>query len=339
MTITADVVRLAEAQETSYGTPPATPAFKVIRTTGESLSFTPTTTVSAGMNPKRMVEDSILTGGAVSGAINFELAKEAWFEDFLAGAMCNDWTADSLKIGTLLKSFTIEKLLPVAPGNDDFHTITGAIMNGFSLTIAPNAPITGTFDILGKDYAVGDAGAAGGTYTDPQMNPIFTAPLVTDISISGIAANAQCFSNITLTLANNDRALECIGHLGAREMALGRAEVTLAFSLYYADSQLLDDLMAQTELAIAFTVNDSDTPPNSYTFTLPRAKLTQCTVVAGGTGQDVIADCIAQGLLDAVTGTSLQIDRAPGPALAELEEVPTEDEAAADVVEHEGATP
>ncbi|HVQ48491.1 MAG TPA: phage tail tube protein, partial [Mycobacterium sp.] len=159
--------------------------------------------------------------------------------------------------------------------------------------------------------------ASGATYVDPVMTPVFTAPLVTDISISGIAASAMCFSNITLTLANNDRALECIGSLGAREMALGRAEVTIAFSLYYADSELLEMLMVQTEFAMAFTLTDSDTPANSYIFEIPRAKLTQCNVVAGGTGQDVMADCVASGLLDTVTGTSLRITRTPGPALAD----------------------
>lgn len=314
MPITADVVRIAEVRETTYGETPATPAFKVVRLTGESLNFTPTTTTSAGMNPQRSVEDSILTGGAVAGSINFELAKEAWFEEFLSGAMCSEWDTDSLVVGKKLISFTVEKTFPLDDVDSDFHEIRGCIMNGFTLTIAPNAPITGTFEILGKDYAVEQAIITGATYLDPVFNPVFTAPLVTDIQISGVAAAAQCFNNITLTLSNNARALECIGHLGAREMALGRAEVTLAFSLYYADGGLLEDLMDQTEIAISFTVNDSDNPANSYTFTLPRAKLTQCNVVAGGTGQDVLADCVATGLLDPVTDTPLTIERATAAA-------------------------
>lgn len=316
MPISADEVRLAEVPETAFGETPANPTFQVIRLTGESLVFTPTTTNSQAMNPNRSVEDSILTGGAVAGSINFELAKEAWFEEFLSGAMCSDWDAESLKVGTILKSFTIEKTLPLDEVDSDYHGITGAIMNGFSLTIAPNAAITGSFEILAKDYGVTHAVITGGTYTDPVFNPIFTAPLVTDIEISAIAAAAQCFNNITLTLNNNARALECIGHLGAREMNLGRAEVTLAFSLYYADGDLLDDLTDQTEMAISFTVNDSDDPSNSYTFTLPRAKLTQCNVVAGGTGQDVVADCVATGLYDPVTDTPLLVSRATATAPA-----------------------
>lgn len=316
MPISADLVRLAEVQETVYGETPATPALKVIRLTGESLVFTPTTTQSQGMNPNRSVEDSIMTGGAVAGGINFELSKEAWFEEFLAGAMCDDWSSDVLVVGKMLKSFTIEKTLPIDDVTNDYHEISGAIVNSFTLNIAPNAPITGSFEFLGKDYNVTHDVFAGATYTDPAFNPIFTAPLVTDIEISAIAASTQCFSNITLTLNNNARALECIGHLGAREMNLGRAEVTLAFSLYYADGDLLDDLLSQTEMAISFVVNDSDTPMNSYRFELPRAKLTQVNVVAGGTGQDVIADCVAQALFDAVTETPLAITRITAAAAA-----------------------
>lgn len=314
MPISADVVRIAEVAETTYGETPATPVFKTVRLTGESLVFTPTTINSQGMNPNRSVEDSILTGGAVAGSINFELAKEAWFEEFLSGAMCDDWSGDVLVVGQMLKSYTVEKTLPLDDDvTSDYHLITGAIMNGFSLTIAPNAAITGSFEILGKDYNVHHDIVTGATYTDPALNPIFTAPLVTEIEISAIAASAQCFTNITLTLNNNARALECIGHLGAREMSLGQVEVTLAFSLYYADGDLLDDLMSQTEIAISFVVNDSDNPANSYKFELPRAKLTQCNVVAGGTGQDVVAECVASGLYDPVKETPLTITRATAP--------------------------
>jgi hypothetical protein len=310
MTLTADLVRLAEVREVTYGVTPATPAWKVIRTTGESLVFTPTTTTSAEMNPTRSVPDSILTGGAVAGGINYELAKEAWFEEMLSGAMCSEWNVDELKVGTIPISFSIEKTLPIDAADTDYHLIPGCLVNGFTLTIAPNAPITGTFELLGKEYEPFVAPLTGATYVDPVFNPIFTAPLVTDIEITGIAAATQCFSNIVLTLNNNDRARECIGHLGAREMALGRCEVTLAFSLYYADPAMLTALTQQVELDITFTVNDSDSPSNSYTFHLPRCKLTQCQVVAGGTGQDVLADCVASALLDTVTNSPLIITRA-----------------------------
>jgi hypothetical protein len=322
MTTSADLVRLAEVPETVYGTTPATPVFKVIRASGESLAFAPTTTQSQNMNPARQVGDSILTGGSVAGAISFELAKEVWFEDLLAGALCNDWAANVLTIGTKLKSFTIEKTIPITPDGltNDYHRIPGAIMNGFSLTVAPNAPVTANFDILGKDQITAAAIVTGATYGALAMDPVFTAPLVTNITITGVAAGTPCFNNITLTLNNNDRALECIGTLGAREMALGRAEVTVAFSLYYFDKALLDMLKAQTSFAMSFKLVDNDTPPNSYQFDLPKCKLTQCNVVAGGTGQDVVADCVATSLLDTVTGTSLKITRAPGPATVVVEE-------------------
>jgi len=339
MTTSADLVRLAEVPEVTYGVTPATPAFKVIRTSGESLAFAPTTTQSANMNPLRQTTDSILTGGNSAGAINYELAKEVWFEDLLSGAMCNDWVTNVLTIGVKLKSFTIEKTIPITTSTFDYHRVPGAIMNGFSMTIAPNAPITSTFDILGKDYITASAIVTGATYGTLAMKPVFTAPLVTNISITGIAAGTPCFNNITLTLNNNDRALECIGSLGAREMALGRAEVTIAFSLYYYDKALLDLLKAQTAFAMSFTIVDSDTVPNSYQFDLPKCKLTQCTVVAGGTGQDVVADCIATALLDTVTGTSLKITRLPGAAtLGEAIVVDDEDEGAAREVEREDAT-
>ena len=324
MPVSADLVRLAEVPEAIYGEVPATPAFKQVRYTGESLSFAPTTVLSAGMNPQRSVEDSILTGGSVTGTINYELSKEAWYEDFLAGAMCNDWTTNALKVGTVLKSFTVEKTLPVGAGVTDYHRIPGSIVNGFTLSIAPNAIVTGTFDMLGKSYDTESAAVAGSTYVAPALNPVFTAPLVTDIVIEGVPAVGKCFTSMVLTLNNNYRALECIGTLGAREMSMGRAEITFAFSLYYADATLLDYLTAQTELDISFTLTDSATPANTYAYALHRVKLTQCNVVAGGTGTDVLAECVATALLDKTANTPLTITRAPGAAVLGVEAAGTE---------------
>jgi hypothetical protein len=324
MPVSADLVRLAEVPETVYGTTPATPAFKVLRYTGESLSFAPTTALSAGMNPQRSVEDSILTGGSVTGTVNYELAKEVWYEDFLSGAMCSDWATNVLKVGTLRKSFTVEKTLPVTTGVSDYHRIPGSIINGFTLTIAPNAIVTGTFDILGKSYDTEAAIVTGATYVSPALRPVFTAPLVTDIVIEGVPATGKCFTSMVLTLNNNYRALECIGTLGARDMSMGRCEITFAFSLYYSDASLLDYLTAQTELDISFTLTDAATPPNTYHYALHRAKLTQCNVVAGGTGTDVLAECVATALLDTTQGTPLTITRAPGAATLGVEVAGTE---------------
>lgn len=312
----ADVVQIAIVEESTYGVTPATPVFLIIRTTGEGLAFAPTSTRSNEMNATRQVTDSILTGGQSTGELNFELAYEPWFNKLLEGAFCKAWATDVLKIGTVLKSYTIEKKIPVPGGSTYYHRYTGCLINTMSLNIRPNAPITGSFGILGKALEPSEAIVAGATYTDPTLSPVMTAPRVVDIEIDGVAAVSKCFNGITLTLNNNDRAVECIGTLGPKEMVLGRAETQAQFQVLFNSNDLIEILVDQTEISLAFTTEDTaaiGSPPlnNGYEWFLPRVKFTANPVVAGGTNQDVINNVTAEGLLDSVTGTELMVTRAP----------------------------
>lgn len=336
MPLSADLVRLAFVPEDAYGVTPANPAFQVMRITGESVNFAPTTTNSNEMNPNRGVTDLILTGGSVSGDIPFELAYEHWFNLFLAMAMCNTWENDSIQVGKKLLSATLEKYLPVDPDITElYHRVPGTIVDGFSINIAPNAVITGTFSVLGKSMDPDEAPLAGATYRDPAYNPVMAAPTVTDITLAGVVATTECFSNMVINLANNNRAVECIGFLGAKEMVLGRAEVSLNFSLYFSDNDLLQMLLDQEAIAISFKLQDTAEPANWYEFAFPRVKLSQANADATGTGADVVYEAVGQALLDPVTGTQMIITRSPEPfmpAVTTIDAVVVTDNAAADGV-------
>lgn len=308
MATSADLVQIAIVPEAVYGVTPSSPAFLVVRTTGESLAFAPTSTTSSEMNPKRQVTDTILTGGQSTGDLNFELAYEDWFELLLAGAYCKDWAVDTAKIGTTLLSFTVEKKIPVT-GGFEYHRFTGCLVNGFTLNIRPNQPITGSFAMIGKTVTPGSTALSGATYTQPALTPVMNAPNVVGIEIDGVPAVSQCFNNLQLTLNNNNRAIECIGTLGPKEMALGRAEVQAQFSVLFSSSDLLNTLLTQDELSLEFTTKDADLPANYYTWLLPRVKFTANPIVAGGTNQDVVNAVTAQGLYDATAATTLQTVR------------------------------
>lgn len=318
MPTSADLVQIAICEESVYGVTPTNPVFQIARITGEGLSFAPTSTVSNEMNPRRQVTDSILTGGQSTGDLNFELAYEKWFDDMLAGALANIWTqgadTDMNEIGAELKSFTIEKKIPVPGGTTQYHRFTGCIVNTFSINIRPNQPITGTFGILGKALEPSDNAVAGATYVDPVLTPVMTAPLVVDIAIGGVPAVAECFNNLTLSLNNNNRAIECIGTLGPREVVLGRAEITAEFSVLFNSNDLIELLVNQAPTSLEFGTTDSSTQgspdrPYKYTWFMPRVKFTANPVVAGGTNQDVVNAVSAQGLLDPDEETSLRVTR------------------------------
>jgi len=311
MPTSADTVQISIVEETVYGTTPATPAFVVARITGEGLAFAPTTTQSNEMDPDRQVTDSILTGGSSTGDLSFELSYEPVFELLLEGLMCADWdvTDDNIVIDKVQKSYTIEKQIPVPGGTTQFHRFTGCTVNGFTLNIAPNQPITGSFTMLGKAVTVATTAITGATYADPDLEPVMAAPNVVGIEIGGVPAVSSCFNNISFTMNNNNRAIECIGTLGAREVVLGRAELEATFSVLFSDSTLLNTLINQTESSLEFTTNDTNGV--GYTWLMPRIKFSAAPVVASGTNTDVVTAVTARALKDSVSGTSLEITRTP----------------------------
>lgn len=96
--------------------------FKTARFTSEKYSGTPDTTESAQIRTDRMSSGQIVTGLKVQGGHNFELAKEAALEDFMASAMFNNWQTSSLLSGT----FSID--MEDSPG-PSLNRTTGSFIN------------------------------------------------------------------------------------------------------------------------------------------------------------------------------------------------------------------
>lgn len=86
-------------------------SFKTARFTSEQYSGTPETTESAQIRTDRQSSGQIVTGLAVEGGHNFELAKEQAIEDFLESAMFNTWVQSPLRTVALSLNATTKNLL------------------------------------------------------------------------------------------------------------------------------------------------------------------------------------------------------------------------------------
>lgn len=325
MAVSSDSLQLAVVLEDTPGVTPATPAFDLVRITGEGLTFEPTSTQSNEMGgASRGIKDSILTGAQVTGDINFELAKSDAFELLLAAAVANNWGNDPHALGigadeiydySILDTFTFEKRWKL----DDtptysYHRFTGCMVNTMTITITPGEPITGSFGLVGNTLELDTAEVAGATYTPAGANPVMTAPLVTSIQLLD-PSNDQpvtwlansCFTNLEISINNNGRGIQCIGFLGTKETVLGRFECSISGSLYYANDEPLQALIDQTEFVMVVTCEDS--LGNSYTFRFERVKFSTATVVATGTNEDVLVDFQLQALEDDAEPITVQITR------------------------------
>jgi len=317
MLVSADTVRLAFLRTT----PPPTIANQALlaRITGETITMAPTTVVSGELDPSMQVRDSIVTGAATTGAVNYEASRNPWLDEMLSAAVYSEWgvgsyntiplTADQLIAAKELKLYTIEKDWTMVDSTHSYHRFLESAIAGLTLAITPGQPITGSVNISGgpMEDPISTAPISGITYLDPGSNPVMTAPLVTELTVDMGTVSTRCFGTFNVAINNNVRGIQCIGELGQREKVIGRIETTLAGNIYFASNDMLQHLLDQDTFPVTLKITDS--LANFYEFEFPRCKVTGAPVHAGGTGQDVVVALAMQALYDSVKGSSMLITR------------------------------
>ena len=298
--ISTDSLQLAMVEETVPGTTPATPAFQLWRTTGEGLTFTPNTSESGEIGSGgRFKQPSNVTGMAVSGDINFELAKFPALETAIAAVLGSDWgecplggasTFDATRVtaGETLRTFTIEKRFPNPAGGYFYQRFKGVSFSSLTINVSPNNPITGSVGIVGGVPELATTPITGATYVSAGSNPVFTAPEVTDLTVgAALGIGTHCWTSMTLTIDSGNRGIPCIGTQGDREVVLGTVSTTLSGDVYFSDQAVLQALLDNTTIGdgvVAF----EDSGNNIYRFDLYGLKPTAGSVAAGGAGQDLV---------------------------------------------------
>ena len=143
----------------------------------------------------------------------------------------------------------------------------------------------------------------GATYLDGGQLPVIAGAGVLPVSfiVETVPYEAWCVSNLVINFRNNGRAIACLGQEAAGEVVLGRFECEISADIYLESDTdvLMDAYLEKTE--IAFEVTGTDSLGNAYKFAFPRARVSACAEVAGGTNQDVVMSVTLQALVDEVT--------------------------------------
>jgi hypothetical protein len=297
--------RLARIAEVTYGTTPATPTFLVNRYTSEKLNANIQTVTSNEIRADRNVTDVIQTGSEVGGSLDFELSYGS-YEDYLESLLYSTFSSNILKNGVTQKSFTLEKTFE-AGATDQFHRLTGCVVNEMSLAIQAQQIVTGSFGFLGKSYTTAQAAIASSVYTAANSNPVISAGAnFASLTMAGVTSPA--LTALSLKVTNNLKQQPVIGSVDSRGIASGRFEVTGNFTAYFENQELFDLFLAQTSFALSFALGGTST--KKYTFDLAKIKITSAEVVAGGNDQDVMAVIGFRALYDG-TDNTLKITRVP----------------------------
>jgi hypothetical protein len=294
--------------ESTFGTTPATPVLKALRHSSTTLGLSKDSIQSDELRADRQISDMRHGNKSASGDIGIELSYGS-FDDFLEAVLGGTWDVgvpsvgiDQLKVGTTRRSFTIERLFSDIT---QYHRFTGCNFSTLSLSIAPNAMVTGSLGVIGKGMTTATAIITGATY------PAATTTSPFDSFTGTINENNSAIAVITsldINLDNGMNPLFVVGSAETLQPSIGRSNVSGSVSAYFEDSTLLDKFLNETETSIDFTL--VDTAGNEYFFDLPRIKYSAGQPDVSDEGPVTISFDF-QALYNAADTTNLIIQRNP----------------------------
>lgn len=291
--------------EVTYGTTPVdSAAWKYLEFTGESLSATVNTTASAGIRSDRMLSDMPKTSIQVAGGVDFELSPVS-FDDFLEAAMAGTWTTNVLEVGTTKRSFSIEK------GFEDlgvYQSFKGMRVGQASLAVNYGSILTGSFQFMGNGSAQSGTSLVGtGSVADAATDVFNSSSDIGTVQING-SSTGICISSLSLDINNNMREITCIGLDAAQDISYGSSGITGTVEMYLSAETwaLYGSVLSNADVSLTYTVSNGT---KSYTFLLPKTKISGDSPQIGGKDQDVMHTFNFTALLDSVTGTACRITR------------------------------
>lgn len=287
------------AETGGYGTTPGTPTMLEFRHTSCSLAVTKEAFVSEEIRSDRQIEDLRHGTESVTGEVAIELSYGA-HDDMLAAALMGSWATNVLTVGTTISSFTLERrFVDVA----QYQVLTGCVPNTLSLSIAPNAMVTGTLGFIGKGSSI--SGTSLGTPTAAPSNPPF------DGFSGAITEGGSAIASVTsleLNLTNNLSPAFIVGEETTPQLIYGRSNVTGTLTAFFESAALLNKFINETESALTVTLTDP--AGNGLLVEIPRLKYTGGDVPATNADEALIVTLPFQALRHATDG-NLKITRTP----------------------------
>jgi hypothetical protein len=278
------VVTALSAQTVTVGTPGATTTFTTGVVGSGTIAVGDWIKVS-GYATTQIANNGFYRVSAISTSV-LTLVTPLYTKPLVAGAAAGTTVVlqklGYVSPGTSVKSIAFEEVLTdtaVSPAITLSKMFIGGIVNTFSLTITPDAIITGTFDFMGKAFATGTtrasaatavsvfAGAtvaaasswpAAATYNAMTANDVFTY-VMADNALVAVA------TNITINGTNNIEDLLPVGATTPYALGKGDSVVTGTMDLYILNETYWAAYQAETMLGLSIRLMDPDTGTSALT--------------------------------------------------------------------------
>lgn len=264
--------RLSYITESTFGTTPGG-NFTEIPFVTHSLNISKERVQSASIQSDRMPRHDRHGNTMSAGDVVIELLADD-YDAFLESLMFSTWDSspvgapDELKVGTTLKSFTIEDYMADI---DQARLFTGMAVSQATFSLAPNQMVNTTFSFVGSG---GSVSATEKTITSASTNQPFDV-YAGDLEIGnagGALSSLASVTSIEFSVNNSLSPTFVIGSSTTPQLEYGRAEIEGTITAYFEDLSLYNRFINEVESAIQVDVQDPGAT-NTYSFFFPKIKL------------------------------------------------------------------
>lgn len=291
---------LAYVQEETHGVTPDNPAMKSLRHTSCNLNLTRDSFTSEEKRPDRQTSDVRTGTDKIAGSIGLELSFGE-FDELLEACLAGTWTGDELTCGVEERSFTIERRFTDI---GQYVRYRGCFLNKLSLSIKPNAMLSGSFDVIGLSGEVAAtplAASPAPSLTGRQFDS-YTGTLKEGGQIIAVV------TGIDLSLDNGIQPQFVLFKREAPFVSWGRSTVTGTMTAFFESAALIGKFLDETPTNLEFSLISPD--GDAYTIVLPNVRYTGAELPMDADGPISISMPFS-AVLDKTSGTNMIIRRKP----------------------------
>ena len=250
--------------EVTYGTTPATPTMKVLRGRPSKIDLKKETYTSDEVRSDRAISDVRHGMRKAEASIDGDFLFNDW-DDFIEAGLQGTWTANVCKLGTTVRSFSIEQgFTDIA----QYRLFKGMCVNKIKVSCKPGAMASITFDFIGRDEVTAGATAATSTTAAGTTSPM-------SYNLGTVTEGGSGIVYLTGIEFEIDNGLAHVGVIGSDltpAVFNGRSSIKGTVTALFKDQVMLNKFLNETESSIVLTLIDP--AANQHVITLPRVKYT-----------------------------------------------------------------
>ena len=299
--------RLSYIEEVTFGVTP-TGNFQEIPFETHSLNLTKERVEGNDIVSDRMTRIDRHGNKQTAGDVTASL-RNGNFDTWLESLMFSTWDTspvtapDELKVGTTLKTFTIEDY---AADIDQARLFTGMGVSSASFSIAPNQLVNVNWSFVGSDSSISATEKTTTAITDEQPFDAYSGAVTIGNTGAGLSAITS-ITQIDFTVNNQLAPTFVVGSDATPQLEYGRALVEGTMTAYFEDATFYNRFVDETETALQVTVNDP-TASNEYGFFFPKIKVNGADIPVQNEQSRLITIPFVS-LYDATEGSNLTITR------------------------------